>query len=177
MTSQEQTFSENQQAAGAVTEIIDSACQELFEAYGLPLVAMKGIDKVPGTLVLCGVMGFVGSNVRGACLLAGTTEPFEASRPSNGALRDWVGELTNQLMGRVKLKLLRRGAEIALTTPIVLQGEHIAPLPRARLAPSIFSAPAGHVLVWLELETRQDFVLGPESDDQLEPSEGDALFF
>ena len=170
-------FCENGEVANTVTEIIGSACQELFEAYGLPLTALTDADQVPGTLVLCGIMGFVGSGVRGACLLAGTREPFEKSRPSEGALRDWVGELTNQLMGRVKLKLLRRGAEIALTTPIVLQGEHIAPLPRQHLLPSIFAASAGHVLVWLELETKPGFELGVESDEELEPAEGEALFF
>jgi hypothetical protein len=171
------TFTENQQVASSVTEIVDSACQQLFEAYGLPLTPLRGADRVPGALVLCGVMGFVGSGLRGACLLAGTREPFDKSRPSEGSPRDWVGELTNQLMGRVKLKLLKRGTEIVLTTPIVLQGEHIAPLPRKHLVPSIFAAPVGHVLVWLDLETKEGFQLAPESEGELEPAEGDALFF
>jgi hypothetical protein len=170
-------YSENHDIGKLITELMGEACQALFEDYNTPLTRMPDVEAVSEQMILCGVMGFVGPDLRGSCLLAGTQDPFERSQPSKGTLRDWVGELTNQLMGRVKIRLLRRGTEIALTTPIVLQGEHIAPLPRQRLVPLVFKAEPGHILVWLEVESQPaDLKLGDEQPGDA-PSEGGALFF
>jgi hypothetical protein len=80
-----------------------------------------------------GVMGFVGDSVRGTCLLAAPEGTIRAAAPHAAAARDWIGELANQLVGRLKAKLMARGGTIALSTPVVLRGVKLSPC-RARMS-------------------------------------------
>ena len=136
------------------------ACTELFGAYGVSLSATRKSWTESDERLLSGSMGFVGRHVRGTCLLATTEKTLADSCPTQGKLRDWIGELTNQFVGRLKIKLLACGVEVFVTTPIVLSGVRIQPLPRGRLEPTVFSSPRGDVLVWVEVDTDQGFALG-----------------
>lgn len=136
------------------------ACAELFGAYGVGLSPAKKDWSQTDERLLSGSMGFVGRNVRGTCLLATTEAPLLKSCPTRGKLRDWVGELTNQFVGRLKTKLLGCGIEVFVTTPIVLSGVRIQPLPRGRLEPFVFSSADGEVLAWVEVDVDEGFVLG-----------------
>jgi hypothetical protein len=136
------------------------ACTELFGAYGVGLSGAKKDWSSSDERLLSGSMGFVGRHVRGTCLLATTEAPLVRSCPTNGKLRDWVGELTNQFVGRLKTKLLGCGVEVFVTTPIVLSGVRIQPLPRGRLEPFVFSSDDGEVLAWVEVDVDEGFVLG-----------------
>jgi hypothetical protein len=117
----------------------------------------------------------VGDSVRGTCLLAAPQGTVEAAAPRSAGARDWVGELANQLVGRLKAKLMARGATIALSTPVVLRGVKLSPLPRTDVAPVVFESTAGKVLVWLEVEIEDGFQLGEER--ALKASEGELLVF
>jgi hypothetical protein len=108
-------------------------------------------------------------------LLAAPQATVEAAAPPAAGARDWVGELSNQLVGRLKAKLMARGATIALSTPVVLRGVRLSPLPRTDVAPVVFDSPAGRVLVWVEVEIEDDFQLGEER--ALQASEGELLVF
>ena len=152
------------------------ACTELFGAYGVGLAPTKKTWADDDERLLSGIMGFVGRHVRGTCLLATTEKTLVESCPTQGKLRDWIGELTNQLVGRLKTKLLGCGVEVFVTTPIVLSGVRIQPLPRGSLEPSVFSAPAGDVLVWVEVEAERDFALGSLHPSRAN-SEGEVILF
>ena len=136
------------------------ACTELFQAYGVGLSASEKSWGEGDERMLSGSMGFVGRHVRGTCLLATTEKNVLSSCPTRGRARDWIGELTNQFVGRLKTKLLAGGVEVFVTTPIVLSGVRIQPLPRAPIEPTVFSSPEGDVLVWVEVETDEGFALG-----------------
>ena len=136
------------------------ACTELFHAYGVGLSASETTWGDSDERMLSGSMGFVGRHVRGTCLLATTEKTLLVSCPTRGRVRDWIGELTNQFVGRLKTKLLAGGVEVFVTTPIVLSGVRIQPLPRARMEPTVFSSLEGDVLVWIEVETDEGFALG-----------------
>lgn len=137
-----------------------NACEELFGAYGVRLSTVRKSWGESDERLLSGSMGFVGRHLRGTCLLATTEKALADSCPAQGKLRDWIGELTNQLVGRLKTKLLGYGVEVFVTTPIVLSGVRIRPLPRGMLEPTVFSSTAGDVLVWVEVEADQGFALG-----------------
>ena len=169
-------YAENDRMANQVAEMAKSACAELFGAYGVKLSAEPGPWATTDTRLYSGVMGFVGSNIRGTCLLVGEPAPLEATCPKEGRLRDWVGELANQLVGRLKLKLLSRGVAVTLTTPVVFTGVRVEPLPRSTLLPHVFSSPHGGVLVWLEVESAAGLALGSERPNQA-GAEGDILLF
>ena len=169
-------LTENEKITEEVGSLAARACTELFDAYGVRLESSNNRWGESNVRLLCGVIGFVGSRVRGTCLLAGSEPPLTESCPTQGKLRDWVGELANQLAGRLKTKFLDRGVEVALTTPIVLSGVRLEPLPRGRLKPRVFSARAGDVMVWVEMEATPDFKFGSEHPGR-HGGEGDVLLF
>jgi hypothetical protein len=168
-------WNQNNDVEERISELGARACLELFGAYGLELVKSSAPRARSEERLLSGSIGFVGRRLRGTCLLAATEPPLAASCPEKaGALRDWVGELTNQFVGRLKSKLLSHGVEVFVTTPIVLSGVRIEPLPRNRREPFTFSSSAGEILVWVEVETEGDLELGPE-EPGLNASEGDVI--
>ncbi len=167
-------FVERAETTRAIQALAGAACVELMQAYGVELRPAGGWAESED-LLFSGVMGFVGDSVRGTCLLAAPQAAVEAAAPRAAGARDWVGELANQLVGRLKAKLMARGATIALSTPVVLRGVRLSPLPRTDVDPVVFDSAAGKVLVWLEVEIEDDFELGQER--ALQATEGELLVF
>jgi CheY-specific phosphatase CheX len=162
------------EARALVQQIAESACTQLFEAYG---VTLQRVDpNASPTLPVClsGLVGFSGPGIRGASILAASESPIARSNPVDGSLPDWIAELANQLVGRIKNQLLVNGAEVYATTPIVLSGDHIAPMRRPDITPLVFSAEGGSVFVWIELETGPEFQLGMPCEVI---HEGEAILF
>src|SRR4030095_1473049 len=106
-------------------QVASAACQELFSRYGVAVHRATEDDQpVSPDFLLCSVIGFTGRDVRGTLVLALTEELSGSSNPIAGAhasarsdratQRDWVGELSNQLLGRIKIELLKCGVEIYL---------------------------------------------------------------
>jgi hypothetical protein len=162
-------------------ELVFDCCRELFAAYQLD-VSPRDRSDFPATeqLAVCGVMGFGGKSMRGALVLATTREPLEQTNPNGfGSQRDWVCELANQLMGRVKNRLVARGVEIHLATPAGLSGENLSPSPDKLRAPQVFAAANGFVCVWIDCEFMDGFELPASPLPQIEPAvlEGEAVVF
>lgn len=159
-----------------VEDLAQEACLSLFEAYGVKLLQQEIAETPGGERSLTGIIGFTGNGITGMCLVAASEEPLIASNPG-GSLRDWVAELSNQLAGRLKHKLLAQGVEVYITTPIVLRATRIEPLPRRKLVPRGFSNEnGGSVALWVEVELGANFEMVPS---QLEPAveEGETLLF
>ena len=169
-------FLENHQLASEIADLTGKCCIELFAAYGVALNSNAADFIVSDEVLLSGVIGFVGPTLRGTCLLVGNRSPIELSSPQKEHTRDWVGELTNQLVGRLKRKFLGFGLEVALTTPVVLSGLHLRPMPRGKLSPRVFSTDSGSIMVWVEVEAEPGFELGPAVSDSTS-AEGDVLMF
>ena len=167
-------FVERSDTTRAIQDLAGTACLELMQAYGVTLSPSLGWGE-SDEVMFSGVMGFVGDSVRGTCLLAAPQGTVEAAAPKDAGARDWVGELSNQLVGRLKAKLMARGATIALSTPVVLRGVKLSPLPRTDVEPVVFDSSSGKVVVWLEVEIDDDFRLGDER--ALQASEGELLVF
>jgi hypothetical protein len=158
-------------------EAAAGAVPEMFATYGIELSRIDQNVRPPISFVTCGVIGFSGPLVRGALVVALTGGLAEKTNPigAGGNLRDWVGELANQLLGRIKLALLDHGIDIYLNLPAVLKGEHIAPIPRREVQPMAFAASEGVVGVWLELEEREGTPGEPSPGDRAKT--GEAIFF
>lgn len=165
----------NMETQQLIESLAEQACIGLFDAYGLQLTKVAR-ETSADEVSLTGVIGFTGPGIWGMCLLAGDKEPLKASNPIEGSLRDWMAELSNQLAGRLKHKLIARGAVVYITTPIVLRGARIEPLPRRNLKPVVFEGGGGKLSLWVEIETAPDFQLAPEAIEET-ASEGDALLF
>jgi CheY-specific phosphatase CheX len=168
-------------------QVASAACQEMFGRYGVAVRRTEETaEPVSPDFLLCSVIGFTGRDVRGTLVLALTEELSGLSNPVSGPVsatgghmtqRDWVGELSNQLLGRIKIELLRCGVEIYLNLPAVLLGQHLAPLPRASLKPLKFTLSNGAAAVWIEVEARPGFKIDMGTGGEHPPGAGDTLLF
>jgi hypothetical protein len=164
-----------------IDDLVYDCCKELFSAYQLDVAPRRRSDfPATGELSLCGVMGFGGKSLRGALVLATTREPLEHTNPGGfTSQRDWVCELSNQLMGRVKNRLLAVGVEIHLATPAGLSGDNLCPSPSKLRAPQVFAAANGFICVWIDCEYAAGFELPTTQLEGYEPpiAEGETLLF
>lgn len=165
------------------TKILDDLLVEcasaLFSAYDRPLTYTGTASSEGQFFVLSGVIGFAGRDIRGTLLLAMTDGLLEELSPTpDAAMRDWIAELSNQLLGRLKNQLLRCGTEIYASTPSVLRGELLTPLqPRCALAGHRFESPHGVACVWLDTEIREGFQLEAPSTSAVAATEGETILF
>jgi CheY-specific phosphatase CheX len=163
-----------------IVELIASeSCISLFNDYSLEL--RRADERCPVEdveLLYCGVIGFTGDQMRGAVMLASTREPLGRTSPvSDTSLREWIAELSNQLLGRVKNKLLPRGVVLHASTPVVLRGQHLTPLTRTELKPLTFECENGCVCVWMDVEFVEGVDLTIIHENSGAMSEGEGMLF
>ena len=168
-------------------QVASEACESLFSRYGVAVHRTPDdADPVSPDFLLCSVIGFTGRDVRGTLVLALTEDLSGISNPlasSDRGLavsrpqRDWVGELSNQLLGQIKIALLRWGIEIYVNLPAILLGQHLAPLPRNQLKPLKFALAKGAAAVWLEAEAKPGLKIEASKPEDQGPLAGDTLLF
>jgi hypothetical protein len=166
---------ENERTNTRVAELAAESCVALWRDYSIELTAASyNPDESSDDPMLFGAIGFVGESLRATCLLGAHQRLLQASGRSSNQPRDWIAELSNQLMGRIKMRLLGCGVSVKLTTPLALSGIKLRPLPRLAQSPLGFSSSWGPVVVWLELESEPGFVLPDEKPLSITP--GDLVF-
>jgi CheY-specific phosphatase CheX len=168
---------EDLELTGHVAAMAREACKELFDAYGVSLASGDEPQRGTAGHMLCGVIGFVGTGIRGSCMLVGHDAPILASCPEGGGCRDWIGELTNQLAGRVKAKFLAYGVEVQLSTPVGFSGVALRPSPRTEARPTCYHAHGGDVVVWVEVDAEPAFALGRTESPAARRAEGEIVLF
>jgi Chemotaxis phosphatase CheX len=136
-------------ANDAISAIVRQACIDLFAYYEIELAP----GATPRALSRCGVIGFSGHDLRGSVMLGCTDEVLRAAD-----VQDWLGELTNQLLGRIKNRLIQHDIAIYSSLPVVLAGEQIVPLD-VQSAGHLFSASGGIVSLWFDALLRPGLVL------------------
>jgi hypothetical protein len=162
-----------------VNSLTSEACISLFSDYSLPLRPAQKDDKDRNPeLLFCSVIGFSSDQMRGTLVLATTSEPLGRTTPvQGGSLREWVAELSNQLLGRVKRQLMERGVILAMSTPIVLRGERLHPMPNNDAPALTFVCDGGCVCVWVDAEIEPGVDLSHVQKDGAGIGEGEALLF
>jgi len=101
------------QASTALDTLVQAATVELFRAHGVAAAPLsrsisRGEDGRSGDLI--GTIRFEGSTVNGSLALIISPETLELTRSAqlhSIEAIDWTRELVNQLMGRIKNRLLR----------------------------------------------------------------------
>lgn len=157
-----------------------TACERLFESYGVDMRHVAEWEQPKPEMVYCGIVGFSGENLKGGLVLAGSQQALSASNPvESSSVRDWVAELANQLAGRLKSQLLAHSVEIYIATPVVLRGEHLSLEARGPVAPLWFqSEKAGRVCLWLDVDLAEGFSMADDADaSKAGLDEGTSLLF
>jgi CheY-specific phosphatase CheX len=124
-----------------------------------------------GPLTLTSIVGFGGQAIRGSCVLAANKTAIEETKQVDVPLREWVSELGNQLVGRIRNRLLSHGVEVYQTSTVVIRSDSLAPLPSRAFVPLAFESKTGQVFVWVDLEIEEGFRFG-EPAQAMEEGEG-----
>jgi CheY-specific phosphatase CheX len=155
----------------------------LFLSYSVCLeTADETESEIVSNIDLCGIVGFVGRQISGTLLLAATTEPLKTSNRVAARQRDWMAELSNQLFGRIKNRLLRRGLQLIGAPPAVIGGDHLVAFTgRNECQPIVLRSPSGgRVCVWMDYAVNNGlpFELSDlDAENASVPHEGDVLLF
>ncbi len=154
----------------------------LFLSYS---VCLECADKTEGAIIpdieLCGIVGFLGREISGTLLIAATHEPLTTSNRMHVRPRDWMSELSNQLFGRIKNRMLRRGLELLGAPPAVIGGDHLVAFTgRSQCQPIVLRSPdGGRVCVWVDyvVNDHLPFALPDAAVKERIPHEGEVLLF
>ena len=164
-------------------EALGQVCQQLFDAYGY---AVEPDSRAASECTVAGVIGFVGSGVRGSVVLATVSAVGVATRPvaatSVSEANDWVGELANQLLGRLKNHyFLAHGVDIQMSAPVTVSGRDLSCVFGNRGGeadkPLNFTSKPGPITIWSELRCDEGFVLGPKVEQAVCAEEGGMELF
>lgn len=172
-----------------IRPLIVEACSEFFAAETAPINLRA--ESVGLTLKPDGVAVFVGitsAQIRGSIGLALPFTMLERTHPLSRSahaprreLRDWACEMTNQLAGRIKTKLLPHGIAFRISPPMEVLGTDVR-MPDAALEPVrrvlVFSADDVVLyvhfaaLISLDVEVRPEPAVNPQ-----DAAEGAVLVF
>ncbi len=156
------------------------------ETSGLPIgCADKSAGDDSAGCEMGSVVGFKGHNLRGglafvapASLVAKMLPVPEDKERVELQLRDWSGEIANQLVGRLKNKLASRAFDFDVGTAVCFRGMAIrlSFLPNVEALSLSFSIPSAGVRVYLDCS----FVKGASEEEdhtiRIVP-EGDVVIF
>lgn len=135
-----------QDANKALEDVIQEALRELLEYYGHGAASeVRAAPRAaPPRAAFAASLGFTAEVLRGTLVLIAPEDavarvlPPELARGdiSPDRLADWAAELSNQLVGRVKNKLLRYRIVVSLSVPTVFRAENLRCYPRKTSMPS-----------------------------------------
>ena len=177
----------NQSSLDSLDHLIRAATRDLFAAYGVPLTD-NGIGASFSGEVYAATIGFTHTAFRGALIITLCRDlvvkslPSQISSPAPGheLTGDWAGELSNQLLGRIKKKLIAYGVGISLSTPVVFRGTGLCNFPQPAVVSRshCFSSAAGPLEVVFQARADAGFELVETGDpDAGGPAEGEVSLF
>ena len=187
MNSNEKTASE------VVIDLYTQACDELFTTYGLTACLQRqNADRHNAKEAsYISILGASGEKIRisstvniGVSLLA-NLHPSGAKNVPQRDLEDWCQELNNQLVGRVKNKLLRLGCEVITGLPSLISGTGVktvstASTPDLEMRQYFFASERGYLSTTLAILLAPDIefkeVQSLPGDDQVKSEGALALF-
>ena len=162
-----------------MSEMVLLSTQELFASY----TNSCGPNPAQQSYSFAGIIGFTGEKIRGTIILATVAEVLQATRPTaaetDSEQADWAGELANQLLGRIKNKLLAHGLVIQLSTPTSVTGEslRLALSSDARSSRLEYRLGVGPVAVTWATELEDGFTLQLQPKEEQGAREGEMHLF
>jgi CheY-specific phosphatase CheX len=117
-----------------LSSLIVQICRDMFAANGEAFEEAAGVGGGPqnSDTLLASCIGLSGTLVRGALAVVAqraffkVTYPAELGVPSGeDDVADWAGEVSNQLLGRIKNRLASYGLDFTASTPTVVRGDRL----------------------------------------------------
>jgi CheY-specific phosphatase CheX len=155
-------------------ELAPLALVEVFASYGLSVreeATGESFQSVSARhAIAAGVVGFTGSSFRGTLIMAAPFALIADARPRQVRqqalskksssdwifIRDWIGELANQVLGRIKNRLHPYDVVFEVSPPAALSGSTLAFAAPKGPSPRNHTFVAGEEKVWLCLDAIYD---------------------
>jgi hypothetical protein len=150
--------------------VLDRVAVDLFAAYDLGVAPMVEAPAPPSHAAVA-VIAFTG-DLTGELWLAAPSAVLHATCPGGGPL-DWLCELVNQLVGRLKNELWPSGITIRLTAPTT------EPAGAPAAPPRVYASAHGAIAAWLRFVAASGVCWrDAQATQRLRVAfEGDVLFF
>lgn len=151
----------------------------LFRAYG---VEVRESER-PAPLEHVAVLGFEGEGLHGTFGLGISQDLLERSAGCPLGAKgvpheDWLAELANQLLGRVKNRLAAHGANLGLAQPLVLRGVRLEIAHPEEIWSRGFETDHGQACVWLDVHVEPGVTITERPDPSVQAAmEGDVILF
>jgi CheY-specific phosphatase CheX len=177
----------NQESLTHLDRVIHESSLELFAAYNVRLETGEFAGK-RSREIYAATIGFTCPELKGAIVITlcrglavNSLPPQLAGRAGESSIvADWTGELSNQLLGRIKRKLAGFGIDIALSTPVVFKGQGLDLYPQQAEVHrrQEFGHGSGACLVVFQARVAEGFELEPLDNPQDQGmQEGDIALF
>lgn len=149
-----------------INELYAEASRELLEVYGLSCLPQAAPSKDAN---LCSVLSATGDCIKLVSVLQPEVRLLTALYPGDSSTltaeqtEDWCAEINNQLVGRLKNKLLDRGCEVNLGLPSIVVGKELTSAkPRdASVRELHFGTRDGSLWAYHQVQIDPEFVLLP----------------
>lgn len=164
-----------------IDDIVVTCAHELFAQYD---TALEPVASPLDPHEYVAVIAFYGDSIRGSLGigldrdLVARMLPGEATS-DHRIIEDCTGETANQLLGRVKNKLLGYGVALGIALPIVLRGVEVQVLnAKAEVWPYRFATAGGGLTVWFDGHIDPNIELAQQADgESLASCEGELTMF
>lgn len=119
---------ETDEELAQVNEELTAACQDMFPE--LTCEAGVQVPAGPATqMTILATVGLSADDLRGALVVVGPPEFFRRTYPlpDPGAndVRDWAGEVANQILGRLNNRFARLGCMFSVGIPAIVCGDDL----------------------------------------------------
>lgn len=166
----------------SIDTLVQNATVHVFRTYGVataPMPRVLGAALSSGGSDFAGTIAFSFGGTQGQLLLCvplPVLELMKSDLTDVTRATDWMRELTNQLMGRIKSRLLRFQVDLHLGVPSAAKAEHLIGLWRPSSRPAIyqFRSMRGEISVALHDMVDESHLVYAGIDLA---SEGDILLF
>ena len=172
----------NENATGRLWTLLDRyvtrAVPDLFASNDLALTVSPESPSDQG-YNFAGIIGFVG-DLSGTLLVGTCSELLRGCHPARkrgGEIAasmqlDWIGELANQIMGPVSIRLAAHDLQLDFSPPISVMGERMRHLASTgQTFRAAFQSPLGNVRIWIDADLSEAVV--DKKGFYEDPPEGD----
>jgi CheY-specific phosphatase CheX len=172
-----------------LSEIIAQAAREFFTSSGITEWKQAPAAKSDSEYQWTGIIGLSGDLIRGSLaitcqeqLLRSTHPNFQMEMPvTNEDLVDWIGEMSNQILGRIKNLTLEYSVSFSLSAPSVVKGQTLQVLGQAKKIIETFNFVADGnpvtITVVCVINPNFNFDTAVKIDKADKASEGQSLLF
>ena len=160
-----------------LNDIVPNSVMTLLESSGVNVTQHENDDSHYEQVA---VIGFSGDGLGGALGLAVSHALMKIAQgmATDKMADDWLGELTNQLLGRLKNGLLAYGVSYTLALPMVLHGLNIQIRNESKQVYKFQCAQGeAQACIWVDANWDVDLEMGLVDENQHAKSEGATVMF